>query len=38
MESVFTIFDAIFAGVKGLIDAVVGGADGVFESIKNFSS
>lgn len=38
MDSVFTIFEAIFDGVKGLIGAVVGGAEGVFDSIKNFSS
>lgn len=38
MDSVFAIFQAIFDGVEGLINSVVGGAQGVFDSIKNFSS
>ena len=38
MDSVFDIFQAIFDGVKNLIGSVVGGAQGVFDSIKNFSS
>lgn len=38
MDSVFDIFQAIFDGVKGLIGSVVGGAQGVFDSIVDFSS
>lgn len=38
MESVFDIFQAIFDGVKSVLGSVVGGAQGVFDSIKNFSS
>ncbi len=38
MDSVFAIFQAIFNGVEGLVGSVFDGAQGVFNSIKSFSS
>lgn len=38
MDSVFEIFQAIFTAVQGLVGSVFAGAQGVFDSIVDFSS
>lgn len=38
MTAIFDIFQAIFDGVQGLVGAVFGGAQDVFDSIVSASS